>query len=617
MSYLQTLFDRKQPSHVYHSGIWVLIFLAAWGVQFHRTNYQYDYVTQSLHVSTTDTQKHSYWALDTLTHAQVAPTGGNNKADGAAALVSHINEHICLLAHECFEPAGTSMSDIPVTCTENGLATGATDRARFSCAIPGKLRKDNTYCQSEKMDGYPLMEELCQLQFANPPLVLQPNEYTTYSISAAHSPRVLMFVALTIMTISNLYIFLTDLFRRNVQWFRNAVETVSSFVAGKDEKITASAQLCMFKRYLIAPLFLVLMLVWWFVFYNTTQHEVFWPKPFGTIFYSIIALVLVLYLGAGVDNESENNAPTSATETQDTAASFTANPTVENIVNEKKDFDVSGFTHSGKITVSAFLQPGKGDNSNYKDSVKQVWSESMTLTASSYSKTTPGYSYFTLMQTWVLPFLFLSVYLVKHNFMLDSNITAIFVGMLLFGLLEIASKRMYESARIFAEVSKTNLGPDQRGVKEAEEMVAPITVIRLLLLAFQVVVVWYVYSVAMWDLDAKSDGYWHVGHSGPDNKSKLDDVQFTFSIAFIVYFSLVSLGKLYTLLPMYMFSSSAYQSAKQTFTDNYDGYAVFVLNCFVAFVFVYEIAMVGGILFENKNLAFDNPAFLSVLATKV
>jgi hypothetical protein len=604
MSFFTTLFDRKQAAYVYHSGIWALIFLAAWGIQFHRTTYKYDYVTQSLHVSTPNTQQHSYWTLDTITHAQVP-------ADGATAQsVSHIDLKTCLEAEDCFKD-GASKSDIPQTCTTKALASGVTDRPRFSCAIPEDLMQEHSVCNSDNMQGYPLMKRLCKLQFANPPTTLQVNEHTTFSISAAHSPRVLMFVVLTIMTSCNFYMFLTSLYRRKVRWFVNTVGTFSAAVTGKDnEPLSQSAQLSMFKRYFVTPLFLILILVWWFVFYNTTQHEVFWPKPFGTIFYSAVSLVLVLYLAAGVDNSIEEESADTATST-DTKVKFTADITVSDTATTladplhatEKQLNVSSFTGNNKFKINAFLQPGKNQNA---DTVTQVWSSNLNFSDADYQSVEPEFSYFNLMQTWVLPFLFLAVYLLKHNYMLDSDITVIFVGMLIFGLLEIASKRMYETGRIFAKIS------DKGNNNVGDAMIAPLSVIRLLLLCFQAALVWLVYTVTEWNLHAHSDGYWHVGNAA--NNSRWDDIQFTFSILFIVYFGLVALGKLYTLMPMYAFNSEAYKQSMQVFTEHYDGYAVFLLNCFVAFVFLYEVGAVGGILFENDNLAFDNPAFLQVLA---
>lgn len=605
MPFYTGLFDRDKPNYAYHSGVWFLLFLGAWVLQFHRTNYDYDYVTQSLHVSTPDTIKQSYWTLDMLTHGKYFP-GGNSFSS-----VGTVSTTLCLHANNCFKSQdgsavdGSSMMD---TCHTTSLANDQ-ERPHISCAVPQNLRQDAVVCDQthHQANEYPLMETLCQQQFQPiAAMQLTPNEPSAYSISASHSPRVLMFVVLTIMTVCNLYMFVTALYKNEFRWLRNIVDTFSNAVIGDQENVKAPTKLCMFKRYLLAPIFTVLMLVWWFVFYNTTQHVVYWPKPFGTIFYAVISLVFVLYLGAGVDNTEKStdngNQPEVAQVVNEKPESSTEQVPAS---NGQSQMDVSSFGKSNKFKLAAFLQPGKN---NYKSSVAQHWVEKSTFSASNYKAATTKHSYFTLMQTWVLPFLFLSVYLLKHNFHIDSNITVIFVAMILFGLMEIASKRLYEVGNVFEAILE-----DSKDADHAMK-VAPITVIRLLILCMQALLVWYVYSVAHWDLNSSSDGYWHVGMASP--KNYFDSVQMTFSVSFIVYFGLVSLTKLYVLSPMNMYGDS-YKEFVQSVTNHFDEIAVFILNCFVAFVFVYEVGALGGILFENDNLSFDNPAFLMTLASRI
>lgn len=607
MPFYTGLFDRDKPNYAYHSGVWFLLFLGAWVLQFHRTNYDYDYVTQSLHVSTTDTLKQSYWTLDMLTHGKYFTDNSNYPKYGT------VSTTLCLHANDCFKSKdgsavdGSSMLD---TCHSTSLANDK-ERPHISCAVPFKLTQGIEDCDltHHTKNDYPLMENLCQQQFQpTATMLLTPNEPSAYSISASHSPRVLMFVVLTIMTVSNLYMFVTALYKNEFKWLRNIVDTFSNAVIGDQENVKPPTKLCMFKRYLLAPIFTVLMLVWWFVFYNTTQHVVYWPKPFGTIFYAVISLVFVLYLGAGVDNTEtstdKGNQPEVAQVVNEKQESSAASPE-NNPINNASQMDVSSFGKSNKFKLAAFLQPGKN---NYKSSVMQHWVEKSTFQAEQYKAASTKHSYFTLMQTWVLPFLFLSVYLLKHNFHIDSNITVIFVAMILFGLMEIASKRLYEVGNVFEAILE-NSGDTDHAMK-----VAPITVIRLLILCMQALLVWYVYSVAHWDLNSSSDGYWHVGMASP--KNYFDSVQMTFSVSFIVYFGLVSLTKLYVLSPMNMYGDS-YKEFVKNVTNHFDEIAVFILNCFVAFVFVYEVGAIGGILFENDNLSFDNPAFLMTLASRI
>ena len=145
-------------------------------------------------------------------------------------------------------------------------------------------------------------------------------------------------------------------------------------------------------------------------------------------------------------------------------------------------------------------------------------------------------------------------------------------------------------------------------------MLAPISVIRLLLLCFQAIIVWFVYSVANWNFDAYSNGYWHVGMASDFNK--YDNVQMMFSVSFVVYFAVLGLCKLYTLTPNSMEYARKFLAANEL-NAHFDEVAVLILNIFVAFVFVYELGMIGGVMFENENLMFDNPLFLTVLASKV
>ncbi len=607
MPFFTELFNRDKPTYAYHSGVWFLLFLGAWVLQFHRTNYDYDYVTQSLHVSTPETMKQSYWTLDMLTHGKYFP-GGNSFSS-----VGTVSTTLCLHANECFTGSTASAENIDATCRETTLANDK-ERPHISCAVPNKLTQGVQECDltHHTTNDYPLMENLCQQQFQpTTAMKLTPNEPSAYSISASHSPRVLMFVVLTIMTVSNLYMFVTALYKNDYKWLRNIVDTFSNAVIGDQENVKAPTKLCMFKRYLLAPIFTVLMLVWWFVFYNTTQHVVYWPKPFGTIFYAVISLVFVLYLGAGVDNtdNSDEGGDQSVQEPLKTPAETPVGAEPQNGqtgVTPAGQMDVSSFGKSNKFKLAAFLQPGKN---HYKSSVQQHWVQDTEFMPKDYAKATTKHSYFTLMQTWVLPFLFLSVYLLKHNFHIDSNITVIFVSMILFGLMEIASKRLYEVENAFEAILKNAKNDEDHAMK-----VAPITVIRLLILCMQALLVWYVYSVAHWDLNSSSDGYWHVGMASP--KNYFDSVQMTFSVSFIVYFGLVSLTKLYVLSPMNMYGDS-YKEFVKSVTNHFDEIAVFILNCFVAFVFVYEVGAIGGILFENDNLSFDNPAFLMTLASKI
>ena len=602
MPFFTELFNRDKPNYAYHSGVWFLLFLGAWVLQFHRTNYDYDYVTQSLHVSTPDTIKQSYWTLDMLTHGKYKVGNSNFEMEGT------VSKSLCLHANDCFKGSTPSADSIDATCRDTTLPENK-ERPHISCAVPAHLIHDGEPCEltQHQSSEYPLMEELCQQQFQPATdMKLTPNEPSAYSISASHSPRVLMFVVLTIMTVSNLYMFVTALYKNEYKWLVNIVNTFSNAVIGEQENVKAPTKLCMFKRYLLAPIFTVLMLVWWFVFYNTTQHVVYWPKPFGTIFYAVISLVFVLYLGAGVDNTENSQESQSEKTTQiEVADKGETTEQTPQTIQGASQMDVSAFGKSNKFKLAAFLQPGKN---NYKSSVVQHWVENSTFTAENYTEAITKHSYFTLMQTWVLPFLFLSVYLLKHNFHIDSNITVIFVAMILFGLMEIASKRLYEVGNVFETILRKANDADHA------MKVAPITVIRLLILCMQALLVWYVYSVAHWDLNSSSDGYWHVGMASP--KNYFDSVQMTFSLSFIIYFGLISLTKLYVLSPMNMYGDS-YKAFVNGVTSHFDEIAVFILNCFVAFVFVYEVGALGGILFENDNLSFDNPAFLMTLANQI
>lgn len=609
---LTGLLDRSSKQslqYAYHSGIWFLAFFAAWVVQFHRTNYTYDYVTQSVHVATPDTSKHSYWTFDTLTHSQFKAAVG-----GDASMKSSINKNLCITAKHCFDSKGT----VSAACTNPHKIE---DDGSVVCTVPTKLQQNQIDCDAVDKANYPLKEKMCQEQFQPAAeLQLHANEYSTFSISGAHSPRVLMFIVLTIMTVSNFYMCITSLYRNDVKWFRGIVSSFARAVAG-DGKLHEDDKLCMFKRYLVAPFFTVIMLIWWFAFYTTTEHEVFWPRPFGSLFYGLIALGMVLFLGAGVDNyetdDRNGSKATDATAENDFVPSAVPAASAPPLPDSEKQqasttamqLDVSGFTGHNKLRTDAFLQPGRaaeGKESNYKAELVQHWSSGLTaISITDYTKHKPRYSYFTLMQTWVLPFLFLSVYLLKHNYHIDSDLTTIFVAVLLFGVLEIASKRLAETEFMFAEIaSSTNTA----------QMLAPISVIRLLLLCFQAIIVWFVYSVANWNFDAYSNGYWHVGMASDFNK--YDNVQMMFSVSFVVYFAVLGLCKLYTLTPNSMEYARKFLAANEL-NAHFDEVAVLILNIFVAFVFVYELGMIGGVMFENENLMFDNPLFLTVLASKV
>ena len=106
MPFFTELFNRDKPNYAYHSGVWFLLFLGAWVLQFHRTNYDYDYVTQSLHVSTPDTIKQSYWTLDMLTHGKYKVGNANFEMEGT------VSKSLCLHANDCFKGSTPSVYGI-------------------------------------------------------------------------------------------------------------------------------------------------------------------------------------------------------------------------------------------------------------------------------------------------------------------------------------------------------------------------------------------------------------------------------------------------------------------------------------------------------------------------
>ena len=129
---LTGLLDRSSKQslqYAYHSGIWFLAFFAAWVVQFHRTNYTYDYVTQSVHVATPDTSKHSYWTFDTLTHSQFKSAVG-----GEASMKSSINKNLRTLERK--QCGGSRLARVGVCVARSWLDYNRLPR-ELACALRG------------------------------------------------------------------------------------------------------------------------------------------------------------------------------------------------------------------------------------------------------------------------------------------------------------------------------------------------------------------------------------------------------------------------------------------------------------------------------------------------
>lgn len=492
----------------------------------------------------------SYWTLDWLTH----PLKHSHVTDGtlhqprmdvdSALCMHHLDE--CLSSE--LESDGTRVIDVGChspteTAFKKWSCAPSQNQSRYVHAS-GTYTEQKT-CMAAKSQYH---MAACQMQ-RMPEVSLVVNDDKTFSISSGHSQIVLLFYVSVIMFTVNLFAMISSVDYR-------ASPMVPRFVR---DNLRTCDQVKTAKQYIGA--FVLLMLLLQRVFYSTSSRwlGMDWPKPNGTYFYGILAYFAVYWFAAKEDcletsgtainqvlPESEpKDASTSLSKAKTFGGSSTVNDNGSTKTAAPMQLNVSGFNGTSKLPTRSFIQPGAGKGYEIRDT-SDLDTVTRQLVDSDYNET-PFTSLWALTQLWVWPLMLLSAYIVKYNFQMDINVTVLFFGTFLFGLIELFSRRMLELKYLYKSALKSERGADSRAAHDFS-IDTGVRLVYLLCLVVQLMVLLMVFWSANWNLGSWEymPGVWITGAPGKYNRAEIIGTVKSF---FLLYYFITLVYKLLCLLP--------------------------------------------------------------------
>lgn len=590
----------------------------------------FDHVFRSLHVvPTTLTASHhvpSYWTLDWVSHA--AQTTGDN---GAAIQPSvSVNLHSCMERNvqECFEAwTDTTAPGIKARCT-----TGDANPISFSCAMTANQTRYNTkkwiswdtiagqddavldtqqdVCADQVTNA---RRAACQMQRTND-LSLVVNDDKSFSVSSGHSQMVLLFYVSCILFIVQLF-------------FLMSIEMVEKKLLDGAAKIGQKPTIVGVKK--CVGLIFSLVILYHRIWYGNREQKAGMEvsTPNGTFFYGIVSYFVVMWFAASETEEREDEHETSFSRRSASQMSASENDRLMNPM----ELNVSAFNGNNKIKTKAFLQPGKG---NYENAVAfhSDLNSNVKLTESAFDKK-PRTSLWALTQLWVWPLLALSTLTVKGNYQLDINVTIVFAGTFVIGLIDLFERRLLELTKMYKNAIRAAMEPDTsnriwdpstKTYVDSEKSASQndysvdygIRLVYIVGLLLQLMLFLLVFRTAGWSFfgsDVKNSAGWLVG--APDWYRRHQFID-SFTVLLSIYWLFTLIVKLLCLGPaeQKVWSGYEYFSGERWYR-RLDGLNFFILNVVVVILLTCSVAFFAHK--ESNSQYYTAGVYVKAIAAKL
>ena len=521
----------------------------------------------------------SYWTLDWLTHP-LRQSHDDAAHRGLPLEVPRMNVDSSLCMHDLSRCLDSNLDASGLRPVDVGCHTPTTSAyIKWSCAPSQNQSRyvefnhqytEQKTCKAGKSKYH---QAACQMQ-RMPEVSLVVNDDKSFSISSGHSQIVLLFYVSVIMFTVNFFALISsDDVRR--MWPRSYLI--------KCENVKT------FKTY--SGFVILLLLFAQRMGANNASRDLGmdWPKPNGTYFYGILAYFAVFWFASREDCEDLNDSTPTPNDFEP-AGQPKVDGTIGTVGGTTMQLNVSGFNGTAKLQTKAFMQPGAGGNYRVRD-ISDLDGTPKELGAGDYVNT-PYSSLWALTQLWVWPLLLLSAYVVKYNFQVDINVTVVFFGTFIFGLIELFSRRMLELKYVYKSVlkndpMKTTYAADGTTVETTNfrgrgghdfSIDTGLRLVYLLALVIQGVILAMTFWAANWSFNPSTTdaGVWITGAPG---KYKRADTISVVKGMFFAYYIITLLAKILCLLPS-KWGSMDYGST--VIYQHLDAFCFFILNLLIS-----------------------------------
>ena len=562
------------------------------------TDIYFDRTFRSVHADPSTAVTHhgaaaGYWTLDWLTH----PLKQIDGASGDANLVSvPVNNALCLdqFAEKCLvsptysSTAGPTVDPKCVSADAEFSCAKTVTQSRYGPGVANRAcsRRDNSYERTA-----------CQMQ-RSADMSLVVNDDKAFSVSSGHSTMVLLFYVSTIMFTINLFTFWNTKY-----WRENAL-------VGKWNTCEA----LQYNKKLWAVVMVVVVLIHRMIYHAQRKPlDVQSAIPNGSFFYGFISLFATAWLAACEDcgdvsatdkaNENGKEEEMQATlgyQPPDSAAGppGTLPPVVPGAA--PMTLNISSF-QSNKMKLNAFLQPGK--DGNYPLVLHTDLTTNRSIGEDDY-KVRPATSVWALTQLWVLPLLVLSVFILRSNYQMDIDVTVVFVGTFVIGLIELFTKRLMELRYLYKSVI-TSKDKKENRVGNDYSVNYGFRVMILVAMLAQFSMLYLVFWTAKWSWTSVDAGTWTIGD--PES-SESRQMIYAFKIYWIFYLFVTQIWKLWTL-----WSSGANDANTKAYLWM-DGVFFTFLNIMVFATLMTSFVYLGAHEHEGKQAIYDAGIYVQAMA---
>lgn len=340
----------------------------------------------------------------------------------------------------------------------------------------------------EKMQGYLYpnyqhkAKDICRYEsYMGTRIVV--NEDSAFSLTSAHSVWVLWWTVWLIMSLS----FAMSWKNAWMKYLKNH-PTEYTFLPVWYNNDQWNTIIDFFALIIVLVLFVAMR----FNYGNVVEHPYALLKPNGSFAYSLLALVYSwVFLRTNtvceIIDPEDNTGSTGSdfTDPKELDSNFDQTP--------KLELDMSNF--SNKIKADAYVQAGNGGR--YPITEIPFKDDFQTLQLKDYNHVhdNMNFSHFQMTQLWTFPFLTLIFYIYDKNYATDINVTTVFVLTMLYCIIDVFSKRLFQLKEMIAKFELKHSEPDgtQKKMMWLSRPSSILVFAQIVVVLIQAIIYWYVY----------------------------------------------------------------------------------------------------------------------------
>ena len=385
------------------------------------------------------------------------PSFNGDKSDtlGLSKTLNKMNE---VLYGAGYDPE-TQKTDLVDLLQAKGLTFSETDPQKMQGYLyPNYQHKAKDICQYESYMGTRIVV----------------NEDSAFSLTSAHSVWVLWWTVWLIMSLS----FAMSLKNAWMNYWKKQ-NKVNNFLLDWFNLDQWNTIIDYFALIIVLVLFFAMR----FNYASEVQHSYALLKPNGSFAYSLLALVYSwVFLRTNTVCEIDPEVNTGSTGPGPAMSNFDQTP--------KLDLDMSNF--SNKIKADAYVQAG--NDGRYPITKIPFKNDFKTLKLEDYNRVhdNMNFSHFQMTQLWTFPFLTLIFYIYDKNYETDINVTTVFVLTMLFCIIDVFSKRLFQLKEMIGKFELRE-GADETPIKWIARPSSILAFAQIVLVLIQAIIYWYVY----------------------------------------------------------------------------------------------------------------------------